>query len=193
MRLISTLLFCLGSHCLFAQTKIYLVSPKNNQDDYQFVNPHDTAYIELGCMMDMGIKYDPYWRFKYNFPIKQYNLPDGHYEVYLDDTLAMEGTLKKGWREGKWLEYYHNGKPHTLRNFKKGKLNGEQLQYSPDGALWNKVNFLNDIINGIETWYYPNGQIATKTYYNKLNISYKQEIFDSSGKMTGINHEHYKW
>lgn len=75
-----------------------------------------------------------------------------------DGKLAFSGWAYKGKKQGRWIYFYRNGKPHKDCHYKngerygictdwdlngtyntatyvKGKIDGEQLFYKPDGAL----------------------------------------------------------
>ena len=49
-----------------------------------------------------------------------------------------QGSLRKGLKEGEWVEYYYNGQLESQENFKNGLRNGKSVWYHNNGHLWWK-------------------------------------------------------
>ena len=184
MKTICTILFCLLSPGTYAQTIIKLHSPVDDQHYYTFVNPHDSAYVCFWCMQDMGVNYGQCYMLKLDLVRKErfYPIPDGEYDVYVDDTLEKKYSIKAGKENGAWVDYYKNGQPRKLTPYKDGKITGEELNYYPSGKLACRVKWRNDYIVSNKLCFYESGKIASILYYDKNSFRYKEETFNEKGK-----------
>ena len=73
-----------------------------------------------------------------------------------------QGSLRKGLKEGEWVEYYYNGQLESQENFKNGLRNGKSVWYHNNGHLWWKRFYNNDEIEGESVNYYDNGQLQER-------------------------------
>jgi len=177
---------------VFSQTIIELHSPVDDQHYYTFVNPHDSAYVSFWCMQDMGVNYGQCYMLKLDLVKKErfYPVPDGVYDIYVDDTLEKRYSIKAGKENGAWIVYYKNGNPRTLTPYKDGKITGELINYYPSGKIACRVKWLNDYIVSNECCYYESGKIASILYYDKTSFRYKEETFNEKGKLIKRTYNH---
>lgn len=119
MKLYILILFLLSGQFASAQTIIKLKSPAHNQEEYQFTNPSDTTFIEVGHKEDMGTWYGRYYRLKTN-------IPDGEYNLYVDDTLQLKAFIKNFQRSGPWTYFYNNGQIKKTDTYSNGKLESKK-------------------------------------------------------------------
>lgn len=103
--------------------------------------------------------------------------------------LRSEGMMKNGLQEGKYIQYYPDGKTEAIRYYTAGKLNGPQKTFHPNGQL--KEDFIVKILpsgnlSGEMDWntiYDEMGNIQRKHYgyYNRKAIEY---VFENGVKKT---------
>jgi hypothetical protein len=93
-----------------------------------------------------------------------------------------------GLKEGKWVEYYENGKIETESSYKNGLRNGVRKFYNESGILLHETPFLDDTINGIEKEYYDSGKIKNEIQYtNGLKVSTKYYNENGNSIVTSYN------
>lgn len=68
-------------------------------------------------------------------------------------------------RDGKWIEYFENGKPQFEYNYNIGELNGLLIEYYTNGIVKSKSEYINNKLNGLETTYFENGKISSEGKY----------------------------
>ena len=62
-------------------------------------------------------------------------------EYYETGQVKMEGPMKEGQREGKWVAYFPDGRPQSIGDFKAGKMDGVTKVYWDNGNLrWEGFN-----------------------------------------------------
>lgn len=140
-----------------AQIKIELKTPVEKRRDYIFIKPSDTVYVKVGHSEDMGA-----WG-SIRYYLKQ-NIPDGAYDIYLDDSLATSGFIKNFQKAGQWHEYYPDGTLKSITGFRKGKLHGKIQFYNRNGSIKTIDNYK----AGKQIWrevYDNNGKLQSKTHY----------------------------
>lgn len=126
------------------------------------------------------------------FEIKD-NVPDGEYEIYLDDAntklyqkgYILNGHKTKYWayyfengkimseavydfngaRNGKANEYYESGKIKKETEFLKGAPNGKSISYFENGKVWIDSNYKNGVFDGDYIQYNDKGEIVSKKVY----------------------------
>lgn len=166
---------CLLSQLGFCQTKIKLTSPQSKYDDYHLENISDTIYIEITHKEDMGARYGQSYKLKLS-------APDGEYEVYVDNNIELRAFLKNHKKEGKWKDFYNDGKLHSIRKYKDGVCDGKIINYHKNGKISLKAKCVNGKVVNISTSYYESGKIQAKNYYiNGEHV--KQEVFYENGKL----------
>ena len=107
-----------------------------------------------------------------------------------------QGSLRKGLKEGEWVEYYYNGQLESQENFKNGLRNGKSVWYPQQWTFMVEKDFITttkskvnrSIITIMDSckkeeltrmeregewvWYQPNGELREKeTYKNGEKIS----------------------
>ena len=74
----------------------------------------------------------------------------------------IQGIIKRGKRQGLWLEYHENGQLKAKANFKDGKLHGLDEWYYKNGQLEQKKNYKDGELHGLAELYRENGQLKAK-------------------------------
>jgi len=74
----------------------------------------------------------------------------------------IQGIIKRGKKQGLWLEYHANGQLKWKDNYKDGKRHGLIEVYHNNGQLWTKGNYKDGKVHGLVEWYYKNGQLSRK-------------------------------
>ena len=170
MKAIIILLFCIGNPVL-SQTIIKLKTPQQPRQEYIFANPADTQFVSVWHLEDMG-----QWG-SLDFKLKL-NIPDGAYNIYIDNDLVLKGFVKNGLQDSIWSRFL-NSKLSTATAY----LNGqkvEEISYFDSGNISNKSLYENgEWISDIN--YYESGCIRTKLTRNG-NESIKEEFPDCSSK-----------
>lgn len=156
--------------------KIYLkkVKSKNKSLDfeYELLYPRDSIYIDFKYSGDFGIENSTY------FVLKD-NLPDGEYEIYVEDKLRKISFFKNGLKNNQWIEYLENNEKQ-ITEYSNGKIK-TVFEYFPDGSLKSKSCFNSKGIK-MRTIYYNSGGIKMKEYFQD-NEQYKIKKFDRDGKI----------
>lgn len=110
------LILCwLSGQFVFSQTMIKLRASQHNRGEYQFINPSDTSFVEVGHKEDMGVWYGMYYKVKTN-------IPDGEYNIYVNDTLELKAFIKKLQRDSTWTYFFSNGAVKRITVYEKGEL-----------------------------------------------------------------------
>lgn len=149
-------LFCFLSLNCFSQIKIELTKTKDNRKDYIFNKPSDSIYLKVGHHEDMGAWYGFYFEFKKS-------VPDGEYEVYVNDKIKSKGLIKSSCKQGFWREYNDSGELVVVNKFKNGNLNGKTIHYHKN----KKTKRIAKYKNGKAIWYEnynEDGKLVSKTY-----------------------------
>ena len=84
------------------------------------------------------------------------------------------GSMKKGKREGEYLNYYDNGQLENEGNYKNGEREGEWVGYLSGGQLHWKGTIKNREREGEWVWY-KDGQIRTKINYKNGKIRVRED------------------
>lgn len=156
------------------QTKIYLLPPKPHRGNYQFVNPSDSAYISMSHSEDMGVWYARRYELRTD-------IPDGKYEIYVSDTLALSASIKDFKKDGIWTAYYRNGQILSITPYKDGKINGEDISYHHNGVVSYRAKY-EDGKTDIEYRYDLSGKVWSKAFY--VNGEFiRQDIFEEDGSV----------
>jgi hypothetical protein len=156
-------------------TRIFLISPKNNVGDYLLVNKTDTAYIELDHSEDMGVTGGPDFFFKKN-------VPDGAYEVYIDDTINCKGWMKDGMKDSLWTYFHNNGTIFYKVFYKEDRYNGNYIEYDENGSVRCNGFFIDDKTQGALVYFYPSGKPSAKEYF-EIGRLIRREEFSESGEL----------
>jgi len=107
------------------------------------------------------------------------------YGVLTDDV-----NYKEGKNEGKYIEYFANGKTHTQRDFKNNQENGFSKYYFINGNLQKEGEVINDNKQGYWKHYRIDGSLEKIYYYTNNEVDGWNVYYDVSGKLN--NEELYK-
>ena len=90
-------------------------------------------------------------------------------EYFEDDNSVIEReyNLKNDKYDGKYIEYFPNGKPSIVANYKNDKAEGAYASYYFSGQLEMKGNYVDDKGNGLFVWYYEDG--SKNEEYTEVN------------------------
>jgi hypothetical protein len=94
------------------------------------------------------------------------------------------GSMKKGKREGEYLNYYDNGQLENEGNYKNGEREGEYLNYYDNGQLENEGNYKNGKEEGEYVRYYKNGQLSLKGTYKNGKEEGEWVFYDTKGNIS---------
>lgn len=184
------------------QTKIYLISPKKNNEDYQVVNLKDTALIAFDHQGDMGVWYGHFYHLKKE-------IPNGEYDIFIDNKIRLKAFMKNKMKDSVWIEYFENGNIQAISSYKNDLENGEYKRYYDSGKLSSIGSYVNGLSEGEFVEYYESGKLGSKrkyvngkpmdtsfVYYEsgkirslsyfKNGVHYREEIFDENGKLETI-------
>lgn len=140
--------------------------------EYKLVDPKDSIYVTIKYSGDFGLVNSTY------FVLKD-NLPDGEYEIYVDDKLRKISFFKNGLKNNQWIDYLENNEKQ-ITEYSNGKIK-TVFKYFPDGSLKSKSCFNSKGIK-MRTIYYNSGGIKMKEYFQE-NKQYKIKKFDKDGKI----------
>ncbi len=186
----------------YGQTKIKLKTTEPF-GDFELINAKDSAFIYTGYSGDMGTHYSPYHNF-------HDSIPDGKYEVYIDDRLDLIAYFKNKLRDSMWTDFHTYDTLHwektffykdglkdgeektvctngeiSIMNFKKGKADGRFVTYYPSGQIYYEGELVNNLMP-IRTYYYENGNLKHREYFTNGNRIKRREYFDTDGNLTEI-------
>ena len=80
-------------------------------------------------------------------------------------TGGIQGSLKKGLREGEWVYYHRNGQLHAKGTFKNGKEDGEWILYHQNGHLDTRGTMRNGKKEGEWISYHRDGRLVGNLFY----------------------------
>ncbi|WP_298289044.1 SH3 domain-containing protein [uncultured Lutibacter sp.] len=72
-------------------------------------------------------------------------------------TKSVEGKLKDGKFDSKWVAYYSNGQIKEIWNYNVGIKNGKYIKYKDNGQIIKEEEYSNGEKNGIWSTYFNNG------------------------------------
>ena len=94
-----------------------------------------------------------------------------HYKKFTDVpftgkvTGKSQGRIKKGKKDGPWVNYQDNRRIESKVTFKDGKADGPWVEYYGNGQLWWKVTYKDGKKGGPSVTYFPDGQLWFKGTY----------------------------
>lgn len=94
---------------------------------------------------------------------------DGKYrEFYPDGKLFVEGQFKRGRQHGEWVFYFDNGQLNRKAKYNNGKPDGPREIFRADGTLMAKRNFADGVRDGEWITYDATGKkpLAEEHYKN---------------------------
>lgn len=86
---------------------------------------------------------------------------------YPNGILEMEGNLKDGERDGKWVIYYPLGNVAQELQYSNGMQKGKQIKYHENGNLKEEYSCDSNLIIGPYKAYYSSGKLQTTGEFNK--------------------------
>jgi YD repeat-containing protein len=88
------------------------------------------------------------------------------YEYHKNGNLSSETHYRFG-KETGTTTYYHSWYPTKIMEveMKRGKRNGKFIQRYFDNKIELKATYKNDLLDGVETHYYKNGHPSLETHY----------------------------
>ena len=114
-------------------------------------------------------------------PFKGYH-PDG--------TLSLEGTIKKGLRDGKWTFYYRNGVVKTIENYDNGTESGPYKSFYKNGAVNIDGTFKDGSWDGVYRKYFQNGKLETEELV--VNGKAEEDAYSYLSNGALLAHYYYK-
>lgn len=105
-----------------------------------------------------------------------------------DKSLASEGPISNGNREGTWLTYHVNrdsNKVKTITNYHKGQKTGVFLELATNGSVNKRIDYDGGVIHGVYAEYKYNRPIKY-IEYNQGKIDGVYKTFYSNGKLQQI-------
>lgn len=162
----------------YAQDKheIYLKKVITNKIEvgyeYQLVNPKDSVYVTIKYSGDFGMVTSAYYVIKDN-------LPDGEYNIYIEDKLRNVAFFKNKLKYNSWIEHRENIEKQVIK-YSNGKIK-RVVEYFPNGSIKSEACFNS---KGIQTRviYYENSSLKIKEYF-KENKQYKIKKYNNEGKI----------
>lgn len=73
----------------------------------------------------------------------------GVYELFLKKKLIVKGSFRSGLKQGKWFEWFPNGKLRSITNFQAGVAQGEYKEFDEEGNIRFDGKFSRGQLNGI--------------------------------------------
>lgn len=172
-----------------AQTKIYLTFPKGKgwqtgREVWGIVYPTDSNLVNFTRFSGGYGNFHPS---DYHFSINRY-APDGVYEIYVNDTISLRGTLKDGEKEGVWTEYYRDTiSKYREMTWKAGIKHGKGFTYFKNGAIRYQWKYIEGLQHGISLSFDKNGKLQYKSYYEH-GSNIRTEILDENGSVIRIDY-----
>ncbi|HLP65086.1 hypothetical protein [Flavobacterium sp.] len=171
MKYIFTLLF-LSSLTLFSQEvkKYNIKILKDEKENYSLEKTSDSIFVRITNSIIKG------------FALKE-EIPDGNYDIYVNNKLKSVYTIKNKKFDGSNLIYDDKGNIFRIRFFKNGERDGLHKLFYETGELLEEVNYVNGKTVGVSKTYYINGNIKSKAYYEDGKLK-KIEKFDDNGNLS---------
>lgn len=186
------------SYTGLTQTLIRL-SYTDKSSGYRLNNSKDAAFVRTGYNEDMGRRYGNYYQFKDS-------LPDGHYQVYVNDTIREDLFIKnhrpydvrtryfKGLKasqeiflneeESLHLGFYPNGKTEQIAKTK-GKAPYIRISYYETGTVRMCEYFMKGIHSRIERFDEKGYVLRVDDEYNPEATFVSAEVFYQKGRFEG--------
>jgi antitoxin component YwqK of YwqJK toxin-antitoxin module len=177
---IAFLLLCRSN--AHGQLKIFLNYDRSHmQEQYSFTHAKDTSFLRIKYLEDMGARYN----FQY---VIRYDVPDGYYEIYVNNILKEGYFIKDEKLSGERKEYYENGKPETLATYRSGVKEGNFRRFYTNGHLRDSAEYKNG-----ETFIYTNffsdGEVSQRRFYLPGTTLVRWETYTKSGTIAEIKND----
>lgn len=172
-----TILLFLLSLFGFSQTKIRLKSPTKMQEDYQTENISDTIFIKIWHMEDMGSWYG------HSYELKN-SIPDGQYEIYVDDILRLSAFIKNSHKDSIWTKFFPNGNILSSTSYHNDMVHGKLIEYYKNGVKQKEMTFSFDCPINEEINYFESGKIKSITKEKQIDSN---EILSYDPKEVHLN------
>lgn len=122
----------------------------------------------------------------------QVSVRDGEWKYYLaNGMVSAVYNFKDGWKEGRSLEYYPEGKLRLDVEYKKDKRHGKVMNWGLDGHLESQFTVYEEIeisgkkktgvLDGDRLQYHPNGKLKSKESYQMGIKTGVWETFSEAG------------
>ena len=172
-------LFCILLLVLLASC----VQVKKRLDLSTSIDETGVGYIEV---KDKDSSYfEAYWNGldDNGFRLKS-SLPDGRYDVFLDDTLHYRAHYKNNQKSKVWSYYFAGSEQayHTV-TYVNGKRNGASKMYNKSGVLIETGQYKDDKKEGVWTGYSEDGKTILSKIYYRNDQMYKLERFRDDGSI----------
>lgn len=97
------------------------------------------------------------------------------------DSLQAENyTDSLGKKQGKWVEFYENGKCKSIAFYKDGKLDSTYKSFYETGELCAQISFRSDLHHGTRIDYYKTGEMHKLGFYS-MGEPIWTSIYDQDG------------
>ncbi|MGA9211605.1 hypothetical protein [Kaistella sp.] len=106
-------------------------------------------------------------------------------DYYYNGKIQGEGILNNGKLEGLRKIYFPNGNISMERNYTQSMSNGLEKEYYEDGSLKQKGIMKTGKEDGIWEMYFPNGQVKQRTNFDNGKMIDKSVIYYSNGNIYG--------
>ncbi|ALM50117.1 hypothetical protein AMR72_15150 [Flavobacterium psychrophilum] len=167
-----------GHNKAFSQdTKIFLekrnVMDKTLELDYLLKNPKDSIYIDFDYSGDFGLI------LHVNFKLKDH-LPDGKYDIYVNEILVKEAFFRNGLKDSIWAEHDEKGGKRVIP-YVRDTINGNIIDYSKDGNV-RRITYMD---KGNITWresYSPEKVLQMKELFRNRKV-YKILKYNQKGEI----------
>jgi len=124
--------------------------------DLKFESVRDTQYVQVRYTGDFGKTTGVYYKLKLG-------LPDGHYKIFIDNSLKESEVYENGKKNGKGTKYYNDD-------------------------TYSDFVYKNDTLSGVAILHFPNGLVKQRSFF-----SYGHLILVSSYNLQSevIGHDFY--
>jgi len=100
-------------------------------------------------------------------------------------TKIMEVEMKRGKRNGNFIERYFNNNPKVVAFYKDDLLEGKETHYYMSGNRAMEINYTKGIRNGQVTSWYDNGVVKETGFYVNNLFDGEWENYDERGLLIG--------
>jgi len=100
-------------------------------------------------------------------------------------TKTMEIEMKRGKRNGKFIQRYFDGRLETVAFYKNDLLEGVETHYYMNGNMSMKVHYTKGLKNGSVTTWYSNGLVKEIGFFVNDRFDGDWENYDERGLFVG--------
>lgn len=133
-------------------------------------NPFNPAYGRQRTFNENGLEeitvHHENGRVKTHYFLNADEKLQGLYASYYEDGSLEEWMhYDNGILDGKYEEYFYNGKKKVDANYIHGQFHGPYMEYHCNGSLRDKGHYVRGMKDGTWVSYYSNGQLCYKCMY----------------------------